>query len=399
MKLSTKLNYITATLTMMCSVNLYAANETAGVIKTESGIDLTPGMNASLQYDDNIASANTDKQDSWILAVTPAIKAELLEGNNTYTVEAGIEYGDYFDSSNDNYLDALLKASTDIELNQSNRFNIEALYIAGHDDRGTGIFEGNGNVQDEPNTYDVLQAGGYYEYGAKTTPARVRVNTKYSAKDYTNFEEITQYRDAADSTLGATFYYDTQSSGSVFVDYQAIQTAYDQVDPFGDRDSDTQNLKLGVEWEATATTEGMVKVGYQQKSFDNADREDFSGIAWDAKITWKPLTYSQFDFGTGRGSKDPNGFGDYVRETTFGFKWNHDWSDLIGTTLGYSRGQDDYTGIDREDTANTYRASLNYLVTRWVTLKAGVNVANSTSTDEQFKYDRNVYFLTAEMTL
>jgi len=82
-----------------------AADEKAGVIRTESGIDFTPGLSSGLKYDDNITSANAsaDELSSWILTVTPAVKAQLIDGDTTFTLDAGIEYGDYFSSSDDNY--------------------------------------------------------------------------------------------------------------------------------------------------------------------------------------------------------------------------------------------------------------------------------------------------------
>jgi len=396
-----KLSYIATLVTSIVLANpAFAVDEKAGVIQTESGIDFTPGLNSGLKYDDNITSVSAEEQDSWILTVTPAVQAQLLDANNVYTLEAGIEYGDYFSSSDDNYLDALLRARSEIELNQSNLFNIQAMYVAGHEDRGTGIFEGNsGNDQDEPNTYDVFSASGYYEYGAKTTPARVRVNAKYLSKEYSNFETITQYRNYDASTLGTTFYYDTQSTTSIFIDFQHVDTAYDVVDPTGDRDSKTNTAGLGVEWEATAVTEGRVKVGYQRKSFDNENREEFSGLSWDAKITWKPLTYSGFDFTTGRASRDPNGLGDYVRVTNYGIKWNHEWSQLLSSTIGFSQVNDNYTGVDREDKSKVYQFAVNYSVSRWLTLETGVKIAQVDSTDRQYTFDRNVYFINAEMTL
>ncbi|MEZ8186318.1 outer membrane beta-barrel protein [Shewanella sp. 5S214] len=379
-----------------------AADDKAGVIRTESGIDFTPGLNGGLKYDDNITSANTsaDELSSWVLTVTPAVQAQLLDGNNIYTVEAGIQYGDYFSSSDDNYLDGLLKAKSEVELNQSNRFNIEAAYIAGHEDRGTGIFEGNsGNGQAEPNTYDILSAGGYYEYGAKTTPARARVNAKYLSKEYSNFEFITQYRNYADTTLGATFYYDTQAATSIFIDFQNVNTAYDVVDPTGDRDSTTNTAKVGVEWQATASTEGSIGIGYQRKGFDNDVREDFSGLSWDAKMTWTPLTYSAFELSTGRTSRDPNGLGDFIRGTSYGVQWHHEWSELFTSSVGFKQVNDDYTGVEREDKSKVYQFGLNYNVTRWLTLNTGVDIFEIDSTDNQYAYDRNIYFIKAEMTL
>jgi hypothetical protein len=174
---------------------------------------------------------------------------------------------------------------------------------------------------------------------------------------------------------------------------------YDIVDPTGDRDSKTNTTQVGVEWQASAATEGSIKVGYQNKSFDNQDRDDFSGLSWDANVTWKPLTYSAFDFSTGRTSRDPNGVGDYIRGTSYGVKWHHEWSELFTSSFGFQQVNDDYTGIDREDKSKVYQFGVNYYVTRWLTLNTGVDVFDVESTDSQYSYDRNVYFIKAEMTL
>jgi hypothetical protein len=379
-----------------------AADEKAGVIRTESGIDFTPGLSTGLKYDDNITSANaaSEKFDSWAITVTPALQAELIDGQTTFTVDAALEYGDYFSSSDDNYLDGLLKAKADVDVNQSRRFGFDVAYIVGHEDRGSGIFEGtSGADQNEPNAYDLTSVGGYYEYGAKTTPARIRGNAKYSSKEYSNFETVTQYRNFDDTTLGATFYYDTRSATSLFVDFQNVDTVYELTDPTGDRDSTTNTARVGVEWQATASTEGSVKIGYQNKSFDNEDRDDFNGLSWDAKVTWKPLTYSAFDFSTGRTSRDPNGEGDFIRGTSYAIKWHHEWSDLFTSSIGFQQVNDDYTGIDREDKSKVYQFGLNYYVTRWLTFNTGVDIFEVDSTDSQYVYDRNVYFIEAEMTL
>ena len=379
-----------------------AADEKAGVIRTESGIDFTPGLNSGLKYDDNITSGNeaNEKFDSWAMTVTPALQAQLIDGQTVFTVDAALEYGDYFSSSDDNYLDALLKAKAEVDVNQSRRFGFDAAYIVGHEDRGSGVFEGtSGADQNEPNAYDITSVGGYYEYGAQTTPARIRANAAYLTKEYSNFETVTQYRNYDDTTLGATFYYDTRSATSIFLDFQHVDTVYELTDPTGDRDSTTNTARVGAEWQATASTEGSVKVGYQNKRFDNVDREDFSGLSWDAKVTWKPLTYSAFDFSTGRASRDPNGFGDFVRGTSYAVKWHHEWSDLFTSSIGFKQVNDDYTGVEREDKSKVYQLGFNYYVTRWLTLNTGVDIFEVDSTDSQYVYDRNVYFIKAEMTL
>lgn len=44
-------------------------------------------------------------------------------------------------------------------------------------------------------------------------------------------------------------------------------------------------------------------------------------------------------------------------------------------------------------------SALNYYVTRWLTLNTGVDIIEVDSTDNQYAFDRNVYFIKAEMTL
>ena len=63
-KLSCVATVVAATV-FTCPV--FAADERAGVIRTESGIDFTPGLNSGLKYDDNITSANSsaDELDSY----------------------------------------------------------------------------------------------------------------------------------------------------------------------------------------------------------------------------------------------------------------------------------------------------------------------------------------------
>jgi hypothetical protein len=116
-------------------------------------------------------------------------------------------------------------------------------------------------------------------------------------------------------------------------------------------------------------------------------------------MTWTPLTYSAFELSTGRTSRDPNGLGDFIRGTSYGVQWHHEWSELFTSSVGFKQVNDDYTGVEREDKSKVYQFGLNYNVTRWLTLNTGVDIFEIDSTDNQYAYDRNIYFIKAEMTL
>jgi hypothetical protein len=376
-----------------------AAEDQAGVIQTASGIDLIPYLTTGYRYDDNIASTKTFKTDSWILGVTPGLQGQLLDGNSEYLFETGIDYGSFSSGADDNYLDFNLSGSADVELNQSNSFNVNAAYNMGHEERGSGVFEGAGDAQDEPATFDTYNVGGFYEYGAKSTPARIQVNANYFDKEFTNFEALTLYRNYSDTDFGATFFYDSGASVSWVFDTSVISTEYDNVDPTGDRDSTSTNYRVGVDWEATASTSGTIRIGNQEKDFDNSAREDFSGLSWDASVTWSPLTYSALTFSTGNSAKDPSSDGDYIEATTYGVIWDHGWSDFFTTSVGYNQTDEDYVGVDRSDKLKVYSVSASYVASRWFTLVAGVDMTESTSSDVTYGFDRNVYYINAQVTL
>ncbi|NMH65371.1 outer membrane beta-barrel protein [Shewanella salipaludis] len=370
-----------------------------GAITTASGIDLIPGLNSKLKHDDNIASSSANEEESWVLEVTPALRAQLLRGADQYSLDVAVAAGRYFSSSDDDYVDFRLGGDAAVELNQSNRFNLNALWLKGHEDRGTGVSEGAGNAQDEPNKFTSYDLGGYYEYGAMTTPARIRLNAKLHDKDYTNFEAVTRYKDYASYALGTAFYYDTRANTSLVAEVSQENISYDEIDPSGDRDNSSRDYKLGVDWQATAATAGSFRIGYQQKDFDNQAREDFGGLAWLLSVTWQPLTYSTLQLNSGRKAKDPSTDGDYIRETSYGINWTHEWSPIWSTDAGFSRMKEAYTGIDRDDTLDSFNLSVTYAAARWLTMKAGVDISDKSSTVENIKFDKNVFYLSANMTL
>ncbi len=368
-------------------------------IQTESGWDVTPLLTTGLKFDDNIASTSANETDSWIMTVVPTVKARKDDGVNVTEFTAGLFNGTYFSSSPDNFTDATLGGLFDTRLSEQGKLNLKADLIWGHEDRGTGITQGLGNNQDEPSTFNSQTASGYYEYGATSTPARVRAGAKYFNKEYTNQEEITKYRNYDSLLAGVNFYYDTQSGTSAVLETSVDNISYDLPDPSAPRDSQDTMVKAGAEWQISALTSGEAKVGYQKKDFDDAAREDFDGIAWTVNANWTPLTYTSFNIGTGRKAKDPLQGGDYIKETTFTVGWSHNWSDSVQTNLSYNRMEEDYVGIVRTDKNNGYNLNVKYAFRRFMDVSLFTTITDKTSTVQGIEFDRNIVGLNFDFSL
>lgn len=385
-------------------VNLALLNSTVMAvepqsIQTDSGFDITPLLSTSLKFDDNIASTSANETDSWIFNVIPTFEAKRDDGVSITEFKAGIYHGQYFSNSEDNYTDATLGGLYETRFSEQTLFNIKSDLVWAHEDRGTGITEGAGNLEEEPALFNTQTVSGFYEYGLKSTPARIRTIAKFFNKQYSNLEETTQYRNY-DSVLGGlNLFYDTQSGASAVFEVSVDDISYDFVDPAATRDSKDTVVKTGAEWEISAVTTGELKVGYQKKDFEDAEREDFNGVAWNVNVNWTPLTYSEFNIGTGRRAKDPLQGGDYIKETSFILGWTHDWSEVVSTNLNYNRMEEDYVGVVRTDKVNAYNFSVTYAFRRFIDVSLFTSVTDKTSTIPTIKFDRNIVGVNFDFSL
>ncbi|MDX3774070.1 outer membrane beta-barrel protein [Chromatiaceae bacterium AAb-1] len=391
---------LVAGLAVLLSCTLLQAQQwTPSAIATESGVDIIPDVSAELRYDDNIANSHAATKGSWISVLTPTVKAQLTDGASLYSLTAQLVHGHYFSSTDDNYLDAAVSALAKIDLHHSHRLNFSSRFSSGHEARGTGITEGIGNQLPEPIDVNTFDISGYYEYGAMSAAGRIRLQAGYFDKKYQNYEQLTMFRNYDNQKLGAVFYYSTGAFTRLLAEVSRDDTRYDVTDLTGSRDSTTMNYRLGLEWQPSTLTSAELRAGYQTKDFDDARRQDFSGLAWQLTFNWAPLSYSGFEVTTGRKSKDPNTAGDYVRETHYSVNWRHHWTPLFITRTGFSQTDERYTGIERDDKLKSFNIRGFYSLRQNILLNAGVSVSRHSSTVTTMQFDKNVFYFGLQLAL
>ena len=381
------------------SIPLSAQQLMTTPIKTASGIDFTPQLDYEMRYDDNIANSDDNEQSSWISVLTPQLGAQLLSGPNEYRAKVKLASGSYLSSKDDNYLDWEAQTTALVELSNRHRLDGLVRYAAGHEARGTGITEGQGDQLTEPAELRTLRVDGAYEYGARTGRAQWRVFAGYFDKQYQNYEQLTQFRNYDSTKVGSEFFYNTGASTQMLAEVNRVMTRYDLTDITGSRDSDTMNYRLGGKWQPSELTSAELRIGYQNRKFDNPLRQDFSGVAWDMTLQWAPLSYSRFNLSTGRQSKEPDTQGDFVKETHYSVFWTHQWQPLFSTRAGIKRVEDEYTGFERSDKLMRYQFSAHYSVMPNLLLGAGVAVNRNDSTQDNIQFDKNEVFVNVQVAL
>ena len=374
----------------------------SGVIKLESGVDLIPALQVTMKHDDNVVRSSSNEIDSWVNSIAPSLKASLIDGADSYTLSGALNNARYFSSHEYDFTDGYLEAEAKLSPASQHNFKLKGNTSWLHEDRGTGVSEGRGLLLDDVTKFNSQLFDAEYLFGAASSTGKIRLNTRYFNKKYDNFRDVTQYRDYDSFSFGGAFLYQTGGAFRLVTEINNAAIVFKTLDLSGDRNNTDTNYRMGVEWEMTSITTGSLKVGYQDKNFDRLEREDFNGFAWEAILVWQPLTYSGFDFATGRRAKDVdavNVLGDFVIETSYSIGWNHEWSETWDTKVAYEHQTNEYNLQSREDTAKVITLELNKQLLRWVKLTAFANLEDRTSTLGIIEFDRKVIGLTAQFTL
>jgi hypothetical protein len=167
---------------------------------------------------------------------------------------------------------------------------------------------------------------------------------------------------------------------------------------------------VGAKWEATAKTTGSFKVGQVKKSFKTAGLASNTNTAWDADVTWSPLTYSNVVFSLHQKAAESNGTGGITLngQANMGgsmvsrdsnVDWNHEWASKVKSKLSFGDGVDTYLLSTQVNKRQTYGAGLTYTVNRWLNAGVDYKYSKRNSTNAAMTYNQNVLMFVLDGTL
>jgi hypothetical protein len=364
------------------------------------GFELIPAVDITHALDDNVTRVETGKIDSWKRTLSPEAVLRNEFGVNALQFGYRLERGDYFSSSQDNYTDHFLSALLNYEFNGRHRTQTNFQYTDGHDDRGTSFSTNTNNAT--PDTFNQFNAGVLYSYGAISAVSRIDINFNHSVIDYDGVEELFLVRDRDNTTIGGVFYYQVAPATDLLVDYSHNVVSYDFTIAGAETlNSTNSSLLAGVKWESTAATSSFAKIGYQEKDFDSAQREDFSGFDWEVGVKWNPIDRSVIEFSTQSNTNETNGEGNFIKQKSYGANWTHQWLERMYTRVSFSVINDVYeeSVSSREDDLTQLNMTLNYQLKRWLSVTGSYLYDDRDSNVTNIDYDRSVFSIGFKVTL
>ncbi|MCF8177318.1 MAG: outer membrane beta-barrel protein [Sulfuritalea sp.] len=359
-----------------------------------------PEVDLTLKSNDNIYSqpSTGTRKSANITVVAPKVKIEAKDGPHTYDASYRVEHGSYSGVSSANYTDQAIGANAQWVFSGRAGLKLGAEYMLGHDDQGAVP---GAATHANPDKYHQTSFNALGGYGAEGAKGRFEVEAALINKRYDNFKldnagnPDNTKRDRDDAKLGATFYWRVAPKTQLL--FQAVQTKYDYKPSsfagWTTLDSTERKYNFGVTWEAAAKTTGIFKVGHTKKDFSDASLRDFSGSGWEGQVKWSPLTYSNFNFTTGK-SPGESTIGNASLDSRYGVTWNHAWNSRLSSDVSYNKTDTEYqtnAGAGQKDKIDAYGLKLNYKWTRNFKVGMGYDRTDKTSSNATSAYKRDIW--------
>ena len=368
-------------------------------VKVTNGFSIVPQLETSVSYNDNIYTTEDNLVSSTITISKPSFIFGTDDGINRYGGEYELVAGFYSENSDDNYVDHNLTLAAHTEYTDKHRTDSNADFSNLHEDRGSDLSESeSSDYNEDPYKYNTYLGHAYYQYGAESALINVGGGLQYYAKEYQNYSDDTDAYDYSTWTLTLDSDYQVGDVTYLTSDLSLASTVYPD---YESKDNTNSTVYLGVRWEGMDKAVGEIKLGYQYKDFDDDSVDDFNGVSTDIGIVWKPLQRSNFELHIIRETEESYNVGDYVLVLSSSLAWTHDWNKKFSSDISLIYSNEDYANADREDDVITTSLDLNYDFTRWFTMTAGYEYADtdSTSNASGIIYTQNVVSLGVTVAL
>lgn len=398
MKQTTNKTLLALAISSAVCANAWALDPAA--VKLGDGIAFTPTLKLSENYDDNFRAVETNEKSSWVTTIAPTLMLGAQGAKTGYSLSYTANHEIYHSSQKDTNTDHLLGADANFEFDARNRLRLNADYRKIEETSSDSRDAFGQLIQNDK--YNTRSVGAGYTYGADSATGQIKLGANYNELRYDNTAlnpngsvlNADKERDA--TALSAAFLYRVGPKTRALI--EGRHTDYEYVSNT-QLDSTNVAVLVGAVWEATALTTGSVKIGRERKDFDSSGKDDRSGGMWEVGVKWEPLTYSSFSLNTRRALDEGSDNASAIRSVSTTLAWHHGWSERVSSEVSYTRSDQKYLEVARDDTLDTVGIGLTYKMRRWLDVGIGYKYSENDSTRVGKSYERNVYGITLNASL
>lgn len=364
-------------------------------------------VQAGVESNDNLYLTENNAVEAVGLRLRPSLTLVLQPSSGEYQFGYKGDAAALDTSDEDDYFDQHLFAIGKFRPLTRHELSYQVNFRDSHDPFGQDRNQGVGFVANrELDKWRQFDGKVEYVFGGQEATLNWKLRGELLGKTY-----HTNETDPLNPATGTRFLDRTEAGGGtglswkigpdtrLLADLDTREIDYDS-DLTPSLDGDLITLLVGVGWQATAKTSGEVRIGQYQRNFDDSARRDGDGLAWSAKITWAPQTYTAFSFETGQLATESvllaENFIDY-RYVAAG--WQQGWTSRLTTNLRLALNEAEFEGAGRDDSGYSLSGLLGYKFSDRYSLEFNADFSDRDSNLNGFDFERTLVGLSLKAQL
>ena len=355
-------------------------------------LEVHPYLSVTQTYDDNVYATSSDTKSDWITTTMPGIKLQMPFRMHKLEAEYRAVINNYWDYSSENITDHHAAILGDFKFGSRFGMRLGDKYDRGHEPRASS---GSGQIE----KYDRNAANAALSY---VFADRVKAEVEYT-QTYWNFTQPENaFRDRNEYLIATYLYYRFLPKTSAFVEYDFKNVIFEQK-ALG-LDNQVHTPLLGLRWDITEMTKGIVKAGYLSKNFEAANKDTYN--TWTASVELdQAFSRSSLKLIGKRDVNESNAVGTTYYITTGAFaEYTHKLGNKLSAVGRLSYGEDDYSNtngyeLDRVDKTSLFGAGLKYQMRDWLEFALNYNHLRRDSNIDYRDLTDNTVSLTANFVM
>jgi len=329
--------------------------------------EIHPYLSLSQTYDDNIYATPSDTTYDWITTTTPGIQLKVPFRTHKIEAEYRAVIRSYWNYNSEDIADHHAAVLGDFKFASLFGLKLGDKYDKGHEPRSSS---GSGEIE----TYDRNAANAALSY---VFADRFKVETGYTRTSWDFNQDNNKFRNRSEDLIATYLYYRFLPKTSAFIEYDFKNVVFDQ--KTDNLDNQVQTPFLGVTWEISERTKGIVKGGYLFKKFEAGDRGSYDTWTASAELDQAFSERSSVKIVALRDVNEANTQGNSYFTTTGVFaEYTHKLGYKLSAIARGSYGEDDYsnssgTAAERKDNTFLYGAGLKYQMRDWLEFALNFN--------------------------
>ncbi|MFK8015909.1 MAG: outer membrane beta-barrel protein, partial [Gammaproteobacteria bacterium] len=353
-------------------------------------------LGASIAHDSNIFDTRVNEFESAIGTLRPSMLLATAPSTRRFALLYEGEYAHFFNDSSNDYDDHSLSGVARLKFGSRGRLDLAAATAQGHRGRGNdqtgGLDPTSPLFPAQPDQFDHHKWRARFRYGADGNRGRLRFEAGGDQREHTN--NFTRTRPFDYDTVFASAGLSLQFHQRTAVVFDAVLTdiGFDTLAPNGaSRDGRDWRFLVGLTWAATAKTVGSVRVGVQERRFDNSAAPDATNPSWEIDVRWSPREDSFVDFQTARINQETFDEGTFIDNIESRIAWTHTWRRDWQSVLRWSLSQMDFINGERNQDLTRLYVGVRKPQGRLLTWEAGYEWRSSDSDLDRSAFEGNMF--------